>query len=207
MNGKLLQKLTASNRKGYNRSLWNQRMLPPKTAVGGNQTEPAGVTGMQVMPGNYQIKLKLNGKEFVKTIEMLHDVNHASFTENDRRVQYEKGLELFAMNEELALLVDSVLTQQSTLKKNIDSLTNKKVKSALQKKWDALELFRLTLVPPVVNGVADLKRLRNEIGDLYVAIVGQEAGISNLQLKRIDMLKASLKKAHADFQLMLAARK
>ncbi len=207
MNGKLLQKLTASNRKGYNRSLWNQRMLPPKTAVGGNQTEPAGFTGMQVMPGNYQIKLKLNGKEFVKTIEMLHDVNHASFTENDRRVQYEKGLELFAMNEELALLVDSVLTQQSTLKKNIDSLTNKKVKSALQKKWDALELFRLTLVPPVVKGVADLKRLRNEIGDLYVAIVGQEAGISNLQLKRIDMLKASLKKAHADFQLMLAARK
>jgi hypothetical protein len=199
MNGKLLQKLTASNRKGYNRSLWNQRMLPPKTAVGGNQTEPAGFTGMQVMPGNYQIKLKLNGKEFVKTIEMLHDVNHDSFTENDRRVQYEKGLELFAMNEELALLVDSVLTQQSTLKKNIDSLTNKKVKSALQKKWDALELFRLTLVPPVVKGVADLKRLRNEIGDLYVAIVGQEAGISNLQLKRIDMLKASLKKAHIDF--------
>ncbi|MFN9709996.1 MAG: WD40/YVTN/BNR-like repeat-containing protein, partial [Bacteroidota bacterium] len=206
MNGKLLQKLTASNRKGYNRSLWNQRMMPPKTAVGGNQTESAGFFGIQVLPGNYQIKLKVNGKEYVKTIQMVHDFKNSSFTENDRRLQYEKGMELFSMNEELALLVDSVLAQQSLVKKNIDSLTNKKAKASLQKKWDALEQFRLTLVPPVVKGIADLKRLRNEIGDLYVAVVGQEAALSNLQLKRIEVLKASLKKAHDNFQTIIASK-
>ncbi|MFO0454334.1 MAG: hypothetical protein ACK52I_37750, partial [Pseudomonadota bacterium] len=206
MNGKLLQKLTASNRKGYNRSLWNQRMMPPKTAVGGNQTESAGFVGIQVLPGNYQIKLKVNGKEYVKTVQMVHDFKSSSFTENDRRLQYEKGMELFSMNEELALLVDSVLAKQSLVKKNIDSLTNKKAKASLQKKWDALEQFRLTLVPPVVKGIADLKRLRNEIGDLYVAVVGQEAALSNLQLKRIEVLKASLKKAHDNFQTIIASK-
>ncbi len=207
MNGKLLQRLTASNRKGYNRSVWNQRMLPPKTAKGGNQTESAGFLGMQVLPGNYIVKLTVNGKEYTKIIQMVHDASSRSFTESDRRLQYEKGMELFAMNEELALLVDSVMTEQAMLKKNIDSIANKKIKASFQKKWDALEQFRLTLVPPVVKGIADLKRLRNEIGDVYVALVGQEAAPGNLQLKRIESLKLSLQKAHTDFGVILKSGK
>jgi hypothetical protein len=207
LNGKLLQKLTASNRKGYNRSLWNQRMMPPKTAKGGNQMEQAAFAAPQVLPGNYLVKLKVNGKDYTKTIQMVHDASSRSFTENDRRLQYEKGMELFAMNEELALLVDSVMTEQGLLKKNIDSLTNKKSKASLQKKWDALEQFRLTLVPPVVKGTADLKRLRNEIGDLYAAVVGQEAAPGNLQVKKIESLKISLQKAHTDFKTILLSKK
>jgi photosystem II stability/assembly factor-like uncharacterized protein len=207
MNGKLLQKLTASNRKGYNRSLWNQRMMPPKTAKGGNQMEQAAFAAPQVLPGNYLLKLKVNGKEYTKTIQMAHDASNSSFTENDRRIQYEKGMELFAMNEELAVLVDSVMAEQVLLKKNIDSLSNKKAKATLQKKWDALEQFRLTLVPPVVKGTADLKRLRNEIGDLYAAVVGQEAAPGNLQQKKIEALKISLQKAHTDFKNILLQKK
>ncbi|MFN9113477.1 MAG: hypothetical protein ACK5XN_25680, partial [Bacteroidota bacterium] len=137
----------------------------------------------------------------------VHDFKNKSFTEKDRLLQYEKGMELFTMNEELASLVDSVLAQQSLVKKNIDSLTNKKTKTSLQKKWDALERFRLTLVPPVIKGVADIKRLRNEIGDLYVAVVGQEAAPGNLQIQRIAALKSALKNAHDEFHLILASKK
>ncbi len=111
-------------------------------------------------------------------------------------------MELFAMNEALAVLVDSVLEYQGNLQKKIDSLTNKKIKAVLQKQWDAVEKFRLTLVPPMVKGIADLKRLRNEIGDLYAAVVGQEAAPGNLQLQRIESLKKSFQKAHADFALL-----
>ncbi|MFN9110825.1 MAG: hypothetical protein ACK5XN_12220, partial [Bacteroidota bacterium] len=157
LDGKLLQKLTASNRRGYNRTIWNQRMLPPKVAKGGNQTESAGFLGLKVLPGNYLLKITVNGKAYNKQIQMIHNRNNPSFTEKDRQLQYEKGMELFAMNEELALLVDSVMTEQAMLKKNIDSIANKKIKASFQKKWDALEQFRLTLVPPVVKGIADLK--------------------------------------------------
>ena len=169
--------------------------------------EQAAFAAPQVLPGNYLLKLKVNGKEYTKTIQMAHDASNSSFTENDRRIQYEKGMELFAMNEELALLVDSVMAEQSSLKKNIDSLTNKKAKATLQKKWDALEQFRLTLVPPVVKGTADLKRLRNDIGDLYAAVVSQEAAPGNLQLKKIESLKISLQKAHSDFKNILLSKK
>ena len=199
LNGKLLQKLTPSNRRGYNRAVWNQRMLPPKVAKGGNQTESAGFLGLKVLPGNYLLKLTVNGKEYAKQIQMIHDEKNQSFTQKDRQLQYEKGMELFAMNEELALLVDSIVDRQSMIKKQIDSVANKKTKASLQKKWDGLEQLRLTLVPPVVKGIADLKRLRNDIGDVYVAVAGQEAAPGNLQIQRITALKSALKKAHDDF--------
>jgi hypothetical protein len=199
LNGKLLQKLTPSNRRGYNRAVWNQRMLPPKVAKGGNQTESAGFLGMKVLPGNYLLKLTVNGKEYAKQIQMIHDEKNQSFTQKDRQLQYEKGMELFAMNEELAMLVDSIVDSQAIIRKQIDSVANKKTKASLQKKWDGLEQLRLTLVPPVVKGIADLKRLRNEIGDVYVAVAGQEAAPGNLQIQRIAALKSALKKAHDDF--------
>jgi photosystem II stability/assembly factor-like uncharacterized protein len=207
VNGKLIQKLSPSNRRGYNRTVWNQRMNPPKVAKGGNQTEQASFLGLQVLPGKYLLKMKVNGKDYVKEIQMIHDAKNLSFTEKDRQLQYEKGMELFAMNEELALLVDSVMDQQSVIKKNLDSLAGKKAKIALQKKWDALETFRLTLVPPVITGTAELKRLRSEISNVYVAIAGQEAAPSNLQIQGIAALKVSLKKAHDDFAKLRSSTK
>jgi photosystem II stability/assembly factor-like uncharacterized protein len=193
--GKLVQKLSPSNRKGYNKVMWNQRSNPPKTAKGGNQMEQAGFLAPQVMPGDYTIKLKVNGKEHTQTVKLVHDATNKDFTMQDRELQYKTGQELFAMNERLATLVDSINTTQSMLKKHMDSTKNKKTKTLLQDYWNKLEEFRLTLVPPVMKGTGDLKRLRSDISDAYTAVVGQEAKPSNLQLQRVAALKTELSKA------------
>ena len=201
-NGVLLQKLSPSNRKGYNKTVWNQRMNPPKTAKGGNQSEPAAFTGMQVLPGNYVVKMKVNGKEYAQNIQMVHDNSNAGFTLQDRQLQYKTGMELFAMNEQLAVLVDSITTVQQLLKKNMDSMSNKKSAALLKSYWEKLEEFRLTLVPPVIKGTGEIKRLRSEIGDLYTSVVGQEAAPGNLQLQRVGFLKDELSKAEQKFALL-----
>ncbi len=201
-NGVLLQKLSPSNRKGYNKTVWNQRMNPPKTAKGGNQSEPAAFTGMQVLPGNYVVKMKVNGKEYAQNIQMVHDNSNAGFTLQDRQLQYKTGMELFAMNEQLAVLVDSINTVQQLLKKNMDSMSNKKSAALLKSYWEKLEEFRLTLVPPVIKGTGEIKRLRSEIGDLYTSVVGQEAAPGNLQLQRVGFLKDELSKAEQKYALL-----
>lgn len=193
--GKLLQKLSPTNRKGYNKIVWNQRITPPKTAKGGNQMEQAAFTAPQVLPGDYVIKMKVNGKEYVQTIKLQHDANNKEFTVQDRELQYKTGMELYAMNERLAKLVDSINATQLLLKKNIDSASNKKTKTLLQDYWNKLEEFRLTLVPPMMKGTGDLKRLRSDISEVYGAVVGQEARPSNLQLQRMEVLKTELAKA------------
>lgn len=193
--GKLLQKLSPGNRKGYNKVIWNQRGTPPKAAKGGNQIEQAGFLAPQVLPGDYTIKMKVNGKEYTQVVKMLHDPKNKDFTMADRELQYKTGMELFVMNERLAKLVDSILSTQSMLKKYIDSTKNNKTKTLLQDYWNKLEEFRLTLVPPIVKGTADLKRLRSHISDIYIAVVGQESKPGNLQLQRVEALKAEITKA------------
>ncbi len=193
--GKLVQKLAPTNRKGYNKVIWNQRSTPPKTAKGGNQRETAAFFAPQVFPGDYTIKVKVNGKEYAQVVKLVHDETDKDFTLQDRELQYKTGQELFAMNERLAKLVDSINTTQAMLKKNIDSTKNKKTKVLLQDYWNKLEELRLTLVPPVMKGTGDLKRLRSDISEVYSAVVGQEARPSNLQLQRTEVLKGEIVKA------------
>jgi len=200
--GNLLQKLRPSNRKGYNKIFWNQRGLPPKVAKGGSGIDFGGAIAPQVKPGDYTIKMKLNGKEYTQTITLVHDANNKEFTAQDREVQHNTAMELRGMHERLAKLVDSINTTQALLKKNIDSTSNAKTKNLLQEYWDKLETLRLTLVPPVMKGTGDLKRLRSEITDVYAAVANQEAKPSNLQLQRVQMLKQEIEKAEQQNNLL-----
>ena len=198
--GKLVQKLSPSNRKGYNKVMWTQRMQPAKTAKGGNQLEFAAFTSPQVLPGDYTVKMKLNGKEYNHTITLVHDDKNKNFTLEDRQLQYKTGMELYGMHEQLAKLVDSILTKQQMLKKHIDSTQDKKTKLLLEDYYNKLETLRLTLVPPVVKGTADLKRLRTDLSDVYTAVVTQEARPSNLQVQRVAFLKTEMSKAEQQYE-------
>lgn len=84
----------------------------------------------------------------------------------------------------------------------MDSMSNKKSAALLKSYWEKLEEFRLTLVPPVIKGTGEIKRLRSEIGDLYTSVVGQEAAPGNLQLQRVGFLKDELSKAEQKFALL-----
>jgi photosystem II stability/assembly factor-like uncharacterized protein len=200
--GKLLQKLSPSNRKGYNKVFWNQRITPPKVAKGGNQMDFGGFIAPQVLPGDYTVKMKINGKEYSQLLKLVHDNENKEFTLADRELQYKTGTELFAMHERLAKLVDSIGVTQTMLKKNIDATKNAKTKKLLQDYWDKLEELRLTLVPPVMKGTGDLKRLRSDITDVYAAVVNQESRPSNLQLQRVTVLKGEIDKAEQKNQLL-----
>jgi photosystem II stability/assembly factor-like uncharacterized protein len=199
-NGKLVQKLNPSNRKGYNKVIWNQRITPAKTAKGGNQLEFAAFTAPQVLPGSYTIKMKVNGKDYDHKIIMEHDEKNKDFTLEDRQLQHKTGMELYAMNEQLAHLVDSIDARQRLLKKHIDSTQNKKTKALLVAYNEQLETLRLTLVPPVVKGTADLKRLRTDLSNVYGAVVTQEARPSNLQIQRVSFLKAEISNAEQAYE-------
>ena len=86
------------------------------------------------------------------------------------------------------------------MKKHIDSTQNKKTKALLESYNAQLETLRLTLVPPVVKGTADLKRLRTDLSNVYGAVVAQEARPSNLQVQRVEFLKTEISKAEQQYE-------
>jgi hypothetical protein len=144
--------------------------------------------------------MKVNGKDYDHKIIMEHDEKNKDFTLEDRQLQHKTGMELYAMNEQLAHLVDSIDARQRLLKKHIDSTQNKKTKALLVAYNEQLETLRLTLVPPVVKGTADLKRLRTDLSNVYGAVVTQEARPSNLQIQRVSFLKAEISNAEQAYE-------
>jgi hypothetical protein len=104
------------------------------------------------------------------------------------------------MNEQLSLLIDSISQRQQVIQKGIDSAKNAKAKKALQTYFDKLETLRLELVPPVVKGTGEIRRLRSDISELYAGVAGQSAAPGNLQLKRMEGLQIELKKAELRFE-------
>lgn len=193
--GALVQKLTPSNRKGYNKVIWNQRMLPPRVAKGGTQVEQAAFFAPQVLPGTYTLKVTVNGTLYTEAITLIHDAANPSFSLADRALQYKTAMQLYRMNEQLATLVDSILTIQEKLKRRADSTVSKKEKTQMMASWNQFETLRLTLVPPVMKGTGEFVRLRSEISQLYAAVASQETAPGNLQLQRVQVLVEKLENA------------
>ena len=204
--GKLLQTIPATNRKGVNRVTWNQRIKGPKTAPG-TKRDPGSFISPMVLPGKYMVKLKVGNKEYSQAFTMVEDPANPSFTVADRQLQYKTGMELFGLHEELAVLVDNILASQKQLKDSLAKMPNTKAtaktRKQLQDKLDKLEALRAELVPTKPNSAfADEKRLREDITEVYSAVVYNETAPSNLQLEQVGLLRKRLRDAEGRYEAL-----
>jgi photosystem II stability/assembly factor-like uncharacterized protein len=194
--GKLVQSIPGSNRKGINKVYWNLRAKPPKTATGGSKIDYAGFFAPMVMPGDYTIKLKIGEQEYSSPVKLQHNEANKDFTLQDRAKQYETGMQLYLLHEQLAKTVDDINARQKMLKETTDKVKNKKVKKLLEEYQQQLENLRAECLATKQKSLfADEERLRERITDVYMAVCAQEGAPSNLQLQRVEMLKQEVAKA------------
>ncbi len=192
--GKVVQTIPGSKRKGVNMVTWNLRMTPPKVAEGGVKLDMAGFTAPMVLPGDYIIKLKVGDKEYTQPLKVVHDAK-GDMTLQERKAQFDASMKLYKMQEDLAVIVDSIHNIQTLLKENMEKLQNKKSKKMAQDYYNKLEEERGKLMATKNKSIfADEKRLKEQISELYSSVAGNEAAPSNMQVQRIDLLKEELKK-------------
>jgi hypothetical protein len=212
--GKLVQSIPGTKRKGINRIYWNQRMKPPKTAEGSVKMDFGAFTAPMVMPGNYTVKLSVSGKEYTQPLTLVHD-DKSGMTFTERKAQYDAAMKMYNMQEELAVLVDTITKTQSALKAMLEKTTNKKAKQNAQEYFDKSEALRGQLMATKNKSIfADEKRFKEELSELYAAIAGNEQAPSNLQLQRLDLavkqladFKTEWGKMQAKYQPVLLAGK
>ncbi len=197
-NGKVVQSIPATKRKGVNKISWNQRITPPKVAVSGTKIDQGGFIAPQVLPGEYTLKLKVGNNEYTQKLQVVHD-DKSAFTLADRNVQYDAAMKLFRMHEQLAKVVADINDKQKMLKDNMEKVKNAKMKKQLQEYNDKLETLRGELVPTKQKSIfADETRLREDITQVYARICFTEAAPNNLQLDRIKFLQDKVNKADTD---------
>ena len=167
--GKLVQSIPATKRKGINMVTWNLRGTPPKMAEGGVELDFGAFTAPMVLPGDYTVKLIVGDKVVTEQVTVVHD-EKGDMTVAERQQQYAAAMKLYNMQEELAALVVTINKTQEKLKGNIEQLSNKKNRQAAQEYYDKLEELRGKLRKAKRNKAEFIVIDRNEV---ITAILGR----------------------------------
>jgi hypothetical protein len=202
--GKLVRNIPGSIRKGINKVTWNLKMNPPRVAGGGAKIDYSGFVAPMVLPGNYIVKLKIGDKVYSKPLKLVHDPKDKDFTLLDRQAQYKTAMQLYGLHEKLAATVDSLNSKQKTLQLNLAKIKDSSTRKLLQEFGAKIEELRSTLLATKQQSMfADEKKLREDITNVYVAVVNQEARPSNLQVQRIGQLQQQVDKAEEAYKTLM----
>ncbi|HET9793922.1 MAG TPA: glycosyl hydrolase [Thermoanaerobaculia bacterium] len=200
--GKTIATLPGSNRKGINRVMWNPRLKPPKTASGTGLAVGA-LFGPTAPVGTYTVKVIDGDKTYSGKLVLAADplLPH---TAGDIAARQDALMRLYAMQEDLAFLADSVAAVRDQASERAGKLGRTALgrrAEDLSRRLDALSKTLATSHPPLEGMPADADRqLREWITDLFGAINGFGGKPSAGQLAQIPVLGGRLDAARRDYE-------
>jgi photosystem II stability/assembly factor-like uncharacterized protein len=191
--GRLVQELPASKRRGLNRVVWTMRtkppVVPPAASLAGYST-----LGQRVLPGRYTVRLTKAGEVTSMPLEVGLD-HRATFTLADRKAQFDaaeriKGL--FLRMSRLVGRLNAVRGQAERLAGRPG--TPPALREAAERLSGKADIIRKEVVATTEGGaITGEERLREHMDDVYGAIGSVEAAPTPNQLARIDALERELK--------------
>ena len=171
-------------------------MEPPKTAKG-SKVDYATFTAPAVLPGNYTVRMIKGTEVITQNIQLVHDESNPSFSLEDRKARHALSMQLYEMHKNLASLVDELIAEEELLTKLSAEVKKPAYKETLSQSAKALYTLRETLVPVEMKSMfADIRRLREDISEVYVAVCSNDSKPSNLQETRAKDLNEEIKKAN-----------
>lgn len=196
--GEKIADLPPGKSKGINQVSWNYRYKMPKIAKAKTFTF-GGFSTPTVPPGIYTVKITKGKDVYESTVELVPDPESVH-SEADRMAQHETAMALYAMNEDLAYLVDQLDMMQQGAEMAISKNPSKNVMKKLKPFSEQLAVLKETLV--VTSGdnyVGQAEpQLREKIATLYGEVTGYAGEPSNAQMQNFKLLTGKLKEAQAE---------
>lgn len=202
--GKVVDELPTSKRKGINRIVWAMRTDPPQVPPAASLAFSA-TQGQRVMPGAYKVRLTKAGEVTEMPLVIGLD-KRATYTVADRQAQYdaaEKVKALFVRMSTLTAGVNSIRAQADKLAADPATTPENKAKAtALSAKADAL---RKQIVATTEGGaITGEERLRENMDMAYGAITRTEQRPTGYALARVGALERELKEVEDGFAALKA---
>lgn len=197
-NNNLIQTMPGTIRKGLNKVNWNLRGMPPKVAAGSTKMDGAGFTAPMVLPGKYTVKIKVKDQVHEGVVNCVHDADNKDLSEADRKLVYDKAMQLKNLYVDLNNMIDTINLYQTKLK--ADTVAYKKNKNA-QVFFNDLQKVKSQLMAVTKTSIfADEERLREKISKLYGSFCGMESKPNATQLESIDDLASEYKKEKLEYE-------
>jgi hypothetical protein len=203
-NGKVVDEVPASKRRGLNRVIWSMRtkppLVPPAASLAGSSTQ-----GERFMPGAYTVRLTKDQQVVSEPLTVTLD-HRATSTIADRQAQFdasERVKDLFARMTRVVTEINDVREQASQIAGSPSAPSPVKAEAAqLSDKADSL---RKDIVATKEGGaITGEERLREHVDEIYGAINSVEDRPTAYQMARIDALDRELKDVESRWAAMKA---
>ena len=187
--GDLVDTLAANSRRGISRIEWTMRLkaprVPPAAIAAGEAT-----VGPRVLPGTYTVKLT-RGKEVYSTQLTLQIDPRATYNLDDRKIEFDAAMKVYALMEDLAFDVDRINAARAELAK-------RKGTEALAVRLD--EIRKKIVATKEGGAITGEERIREKTSQLYGAIVFYDGRPADYYVSRIESLARERKDVVDEFE-------
>ena len=200
--GKVLDELPASPRRGLNRVVWSMQEKAPRVppAV---QLAFAGIQGPPVLPGTYTVRMTKGGEVYESKVLVELD-RRATYTLADRKAQYDAAMRVHRLFGAESALMDRILAVRGELAERKEAAGNEALKKQIGAVDDKVDAVRKRIVATTEGGaITGEERLREFTDTLYGAILSYDGAPAAYQVERIGVLEGDLASINNEFNALL----
>jgi photosystem II stability/assembly factor-like uncharacterized protein len=190
--GKLVDALTASKRRGLNRVLWSMQVAPPRVPRAAQLAFSAS-QGPRVLPGTYTVRLT-KGDDVIETKLEVGLDRRAPYSLADRKQQFDAAMRVHALFGRMSDLVDRIEATRTAAEARANGLpgddaTGKQARALAGR----LDEVRKKIVATKEGGaITGEERIREHADTLYGAILSWEGRPAQYQVDRTSALSREL---------------
>jgi hypothetical protein len=202
--GNLIDTLPANSRRGITRLEWSMRLKPPRVPAAATLAYET-TTGLRVLPGSYTVKMTRGKETYTTRLTLILD-RRATYTIEDRKLQYDAMMRLYKLFRDMSFDVDEINRVHSALLERAQKLDPG---DPLQRRLRELaakdEEIRKKIVATKEGGaVTGEERIREKTAQIYGALTYYEGRPTEYDLARIDSLSRELQDVVHEFDAFTA---
>jgi photosystem II stability/assembly factor-like uncharacterized protein len=197
--GKLVGTVPSTKRRGLSRVRWSMRLKPPKVPPAASAAFGAAY-GPRVLPGTYTVKMTKDEKVYTLPLQLVPDPR-TTHTLADRQAQFALSNRLVTLLGDMSFAVERMNGVRSGLADRAARLpAGDPLAQRLRDASAAADVMRKKIVATKEGGmITGEERLRENLADLYSAVVFYDGRPSQMQLDRTDAIGHELSDVVAAF--------
>lgn len=202
--GKVIDTLPASKRRGINRVTWSMRLPPPRVPKAAQAAFEAS-QGPRVVPGQYTVRLTKDGEVYDTTLDVSLD-RRADYSVADKQAQFAAVMRLHGLFGRMSALTDQMgMINMLAGRMGAGLPEGDKLKALLSDAAKRSEAIRKDVVATKEGGaITGEERLREQVAQLYGAVNFYEGRPGDYHVARIAVLEGELADVEGRFKALMS---
>jgi hypothetical protein len=197
--GHVVGNVPSTKRRGLSRVTWSMRQPPPRVPPAASAAFSAAY-GPRLLPGTYTVKMTKDDKVYTTPLVLVPDPR-STHSLADRQAQLALANRLVVMLGDMSNAVERMNTVRAALEDRASKLpAGDQLAERLRAASGAADVMRRKIVATKEGGmITGEERLRENLTDLYGAVVFYDGKPTQMQLDRTDAIGHELRDVVAAF--------